>query len=165
MSHVQLESAAQHEVVLAVPAHLENGENSEATVCFAVNFGFNDHGNGLEIADPRRLADYFKKIRTLTRLLATDRQSACEWRVRDHPMDASRSLNRAFLRRTFTKDPDLAARRVDPTHRRRRNQGVVGLLPSTEVAAQRFVGLLHAMDRSLIKWGIWVLFLQRLLFQ
>ena len=35
MSHVQLESAAQHEVVFAVPAHLENGENSEATAYFA----------------------------------------------------------------------------------------------------------------------------------
>ena len=65
MSHVQLESAAQHEVVFAVPAHLENGENSEATACFAVNFDINDHGIGLEFADSRRLADFFKKIRTL----------------------------------------------------------------------------------------------------
>jgi hypothetical protein len=102
MSHLQLESVAQHEVVLAVPAH---------------------------------------------------------------PMDASRSLNRAFLKRTFTKDPDLAARRVDPTHRRRPNQGVLGLLRSTEVAAQRFVGLLHVMDRTLVRWGNWAPFLQRLLFQ
>jgi site-specific recombinase len=61
MSHVQLESAAQHEVVLAVLAHLEKGENSDATAYFA------------------------------------------------------------FLRRTFTKDPDLASRGVDRTYRRRRN--------------------------------------------
>jgi hypothetical protein len=110
MSHVQLESAAQHEV-LAVLAHLEKGENSEATAYFAGN------------------------------------------------------LNGDFLGRTFTKDPDLAARRVDPTHRRLPNQGVLGLLRSTEVAAQRFVGLLHVMDRTLIRWGNWAPFLQRLLFQ
>jgi hypothetical protein len=38
-------------------------------------------------------------------------------------------------------------------------------LESAAVAAERFVGLLHVMDRTLIKWGIWVLFLQRLLLQ
>ena len=61
MSHVQLESAAQHEVVFAVPAHLENGENSEATACFAVSFDINDHGIGLEFADSRRLAELLQK--------------------------------------------------------------------------------------------------------
>ena len=72
-------------MVFAVPAHLDNGENSEATACFAVNFDINDHGIGLEFADSRRLPDFFKKNRTLSRLLAADRQSACEQRVRDHP--------------------------------------------------------------------------------
>lgn len=111
VSQVQLESTSQHGVVLAVLAHLENGGNSEATACFAGNFDFNDHGIGLECADSRRLADFFKNTRTLYRLLAADRQSACERRVRDHPMDAPRSPSQAFLRRTFTKDPDLAAER------------------------------------------------------
>jgi hypothetical protein len=61
MSHVQLESAAQNEVVLAVLAHLENGEKIEATAYFAGNCNFNDQGIGLEFADSRRLADFFKK--------------------------------------------------------------------------------------------------------
>jgi hypothetical protein len=61
MSHVQLESAAQHEVALAVLAHLENGENSEATAYFVGSCEVNDHGIGLEFADSRRLADFFKK--------------------------------------------------------------------------------------------------------
>ena len=165
MSHVQLESAAQHEVVLAVLAHMGNGENSEATAYFTGNFDFNDHGIGLKLADSRRLADFCKRVRTLSRLLLADRQSACERRVRDHPMNASHSIIRAFLRRTFTKDPDLTALRVDPTHRRRRNHRVVGLLRSTEAAARRFIGLLHGMDRTLFEWGIWILFLQRLLSQ
>ena len=30
MSHVQLESATQHEVVFAVPAHLKNGEKQRS---------------------------------------------------------------------------------------------------------------------------------------
>jgi hypothetical protein len=38
-------------------------------------------------------------------------------------------------------------------------------MESAAVAAQRFVALLHVMDRTLINWGIWALFLQRLLLQ
>jgi predicted SnoaL-like aldol condensation-catalyzing enzyme len=65
MSHVQLETAARHEVVLAVLAHLEKGEISQATAYFAERFDFNDHGIELEFTDWRRLADFFKKTREL----------------------------------------------------------------------------------------------------
>ena len=65
MSHVQLETAAQHEVVLAVLTHLQKGEIGEATSYFAERFQFNDHGIELEFTDSSRLADFFKKAREL----------------------------------------------------------------------------------------------------
>jgi hypothetical protein len=65
MSHLQLETAAQHEVVLAVLTHLQKGEISEATSYFAVSFHFNDHGIELEFTDSSRLADFFQKDREL----------------------------------------------------------------------------------------------------
>jgi predicted SnoaL-like aldol condensation-catalyzing enzyme len=65
MSHVQLETAVQHEVVLAVLTHLQKGEINEATAYFAERFHFNDHGIELEFTDSRRLADFFKKAREL----------------------------------------------------------------------------------------------------
>jgi len=49
VSQVQLESASQHGVVLAVLAHLENGGNSEATAYFSGNVDFNDHGIGWNV--------------------------------------------------------------------------------------------------------------------
>ena len=65
MSHVQLETAVQHEVVLAVLTHLQKGEISEATAYFADRFHFNDHGIELEFTDSRRLADFCTKAREL----------------------------------------------------------------------------------------------------
>jgi hypothetical protein len=65
MSHVQLETAVQHEVILAVLAHLQKGEINEATAYFAEMFHFNDHGIELEFTDSRRLGDFFKKAREL----------------------------------------------------------------------------------------------------
>jgi predicted SnoaL-like aldol condensation-catalyzing enzyme len=65
MSHVQLETAVQHEVVLAVLTHLQKGEINEATAYFAEMFHFNDHGIELEFTDSSRLADFFKKAREL----------------------------------------------------------------------------------------------------
>jgi predicted SnoaL-like aldol condensation-catalyzing enzyme len=65
MSHVQLEPAVQHEVVLAVLTHLQKGEIGEATSYFAERFQFNDNGIELEITDSSRLADFFKKDREL----------------------------------------------------------------------------------------------------
>ena len=63
MSDIQLETTAQHEVILAVLAHLKKGEISEATACFAERFQFNDWGIGLEFTDRRRLAEFFQKTR------------------------------------------------------------------------------------------------------
>jgi hypothetical protein len=65
MRHVQLETAVQHEVALAVLTHLQKGEISEATSYFAERFQFNDHGIELEFTDSSRLADFFKKTREL----------------------------------------------------------------------------------------------------
>jgi predicted SnoaL-like aldol condensation-catalyzing enzyme len=65
MSQVQLETVVQHEVVLAVLAHLQKGEINEATAYFAKKFHFNDHGIELEFTDSGRLADFFKKTREL----------------------------------------------------------------------------------------------------
>jgi ketosteroid isomerase-like protein len=65
MSHVQLESAVQHEVVLEVLTHLQKGEINEATACFAESFYFNDHGIELEFTDSSRLADFFQKAHEL----------------------------------------------------------------------------------------------------
>ena len=65
MSHVQLETEVQHEVVLEVLTHLQKGEISEAISYFAESFHFNDHGIELEFTDSSRLADFFKKAREL----------------------------------------------------------------------------------------------------
>ena len=58
MSHVQLETAVQHEVVLAVLTHLQKGEINEATAYFAESCHFNDHGIELEFTDSSRLTDF-----------------------------------------------------------------------------------------------------------
>ena len=65
MSDVQLETAVQHEVVLAVLMYLQRGEIGEATAYFAESFHFNDRGIELEFTDSRRLGDYFKKASEL----------------------------------------------------------------------------------------------------
>jgi steroid delta-isomerase-like uncharacterized protein len=65
MSHVQLETAVQGEVVLAVLTHLQKGEISEATAYFAESFHFNDRGIGLEFTNRERLAEFFQKTREL----------------------------------------------------------------------------------------------------
>ena len=65
MSHVQLETAVQHEVILAVLVHLQKGEINEATAYFAEMFHFNDHGIELEFTDSSRLAHFFKQAREL----------------------------------------------------------------------------------------------------
>lgn len=65
MSDIQLETAAQREVVLAVLTHVQKGEISEATACFAEVFQFNDWGIGLEFTNRKRLAEFFQKAREL----------------------------------------------------------------------------------------------------
>jgi predicted SnoaL-like aldol condensation-catalyzing enzyme len=65
MNQVQLETAVQPEVALAVLTHLQKGEINEATSYFAERFHFNDHGIELEFTDSSRLADFFEKAREL----------------------------------------------------------------------------------------------------
>ena len=65
MSDIQLETATQRELVLAVLTHLQKGEINEAIACFAESFQFNDWGIGLEFSDKRRLAEFFQKTSEL----------------------------------------------------------------------------------------------------
>jgi ketosteroid isomerase-like protein len=65
MSHVQLETAAQSELVLTMLTHLSNGNINDAVACFAQKFQFNDRGIGLEFNDKERLAEFFQKTREL----------------------------------------------------------------------------------------------------
>ena len=72
MSDIQLETATQRELVLAVLTRLQKGEINEAIACFAESFQFNDWGIGLEFSDKRRLAEFFQKTRELNSSLQTD---------------------------------------------------------------------------------------------
>jgi len=65
MSEIQMEIAAQGEVVWTVLMHLRNGKISDATACFAEKFEFNDRGIGLEFKNRERLAEFFQKTREL----------------------------------------------------------------------------------------------------
>jgi ketosteroid isomerase-like protein len=65
MSEIQMEIAAQGEVVCTVLMHLENGKISDATACFAEKFEFKDRGIGLEFKNRERLAEFFQKTREL----------------------------------------------------------------------------------------------------
>jgi hypothetical protein len=61
MSDIQIEIAAQGEVVLTVLRHLKNGKINDATASFAEKFEFKDQGIGLEFKDLERLAEFFRK--------------------------------------------------------------------------------------------------------
>jgi steroid delta-isomerase-like uncharacterized protein len=65
MTYVQTDTATPSEVVVAVMAHLRNGEINEATAFFADSFQFNDRGLGLEFKDREGLAEFFEKTREL----------------------------------------------------------------------------------------------------
>jgi ketosteroid isomerase-like protein len=65
MSEIQMEIAAQGEMVCTVLMHLENGKISNATACFAEKFEFKDRGIGLEFKNRERLAEFFQKTREL----------------------------------------------------------------------------------------------------
>jgi steroid delta-isomerase-like uncharacterized protein len=65
MSEIQMEIAAQGEVVCTVLMHLENGKIRNATACFAEKFEFKDRGIGLEFKNRERLAEFFQKTREL----------------------------------------------------------------------------------------------------
>jgi steroid delta-isomerase-like uncharacterized protein len=63
MSAIPIGVAAPEGVVLTVLTHLKNGRLDDATVCFAEEFRFKDHGMGLELNDRERLAEFFQKTR------------------------------------------------------------------------------------------------------
>jgi ketosteroid isomerase-like protein len=65
MSEIKIEIAAQGEVICTVLMHLENGEISDATACFADKFEFKDRGIGLEFKDREHLEEFFQKTREL----------------------------------------------------------------------------------------------------
>jgi ketosteroid isomerase-like protein len=65
MGEIQMEIAAQGEVVCTVLMHLENGKISNATACFAEKFEFKDRGIGLDFKNRERLANFFQKTREL----------------------------------------------------------------------------------------------------
>ena len=65
MSEIQMEIAAQGEVVCTVLMHLKNGKTSDATDCFAEKFEFKDRGIGLEFKNRERLEEFFQKTREL----------------------------------------------------------------------------------------------------
>jgi steroid delta-isomerase-like uncharacterized protein len=65
MTYVQTDTATPSEVVVAVMAHLRNGEINEATAFFADSFQFNDRGLGLEFKDREGLAEFFEKTREM----------------------------------------------------------------------------------------------------
>jgi len=64
-SEIQMEIAAQGEVVWTVLMHLNHGKISDATACFAEKFAFKDRGIGLEFKNRERLAEFFQKSREL----------------------------------------------------------------------------------------------------
>jgi hypothetical protein len=65
MSEIQMEIAAQGEVVCTVLMHLKNGKISDAMACFAEKFEFKDRGIGLKFKNRDRLAEFFQKTREL----------------------------------------------------------------------------------------------------
>jgi ketosteroid isomerase-like protein len=65
MSEVQMEVAAQGQVVETMLMHLKNGKIRDAAACFAENFEFKDWGIGLEFKNRERLTEFFQKTREL----------------------------------------------------------------------------------------------------
>ena len=65
MSEVQMEVAAQGQVVETMLMHLKNGKIRDAAACFAENFEFKDWGIGLEFKNREHLAEFFQKTREL----------------------------------------------------------------------------------------------------
>ena len=65
MSEMQMEIAAQGELVCTVLMLLKNGKISDATAYFAEKFEFKDRGIGLEFNNREHLAEFFQKTREL----------------------------------------------------------------------------------------------------
>ena len=90
MSEVLIHTASPETVALSVLADLRGGQISEATVRFAEDFRFRDHGIGLEFTDKVRLMEFFQKGRELypdstlipDRTIACGEDAAVEWTYR-----------------------------------------------------------------------------------
>src|SRR5262245_31155036 len=65
MSELNIATAASDKIVLAVIAHLNEGNIEDAVALFADQFSFKDHGIQLEFNTKDRLAEFFRKAREL----------------------------------------------------------------------------------------------------
>jgi steroid delta-isomerase-like uncharacterized protein len=74
MSEIAIGNGVSESVVLTALTYLKNGKIGDAIACFAEEFGFKDHGLGLEFKDKERLTEFFQKTRELypDSLLLTD---------------------------------------------------------------------------------------------
>jgi hypothetical protein len=69
MSELGIATAASDKIVLSVSSHFNEGNLEDAVGLFADEFSFKDHGTQLEFNTKDRLADFFRKARTLPGLL------------------------------------------------------------------------------------------------
>jgi len=65
MKGVLTQTSAPAEVASTLLSRLNQGQIEEALFLFAEDFTYADHGIGVEFTDATRLADYFRKARTL----------------------------------------------------------------------------------------------------
>ena len=65
MSGVSVQTLSPERVVSGVLRQLNQGQIEDATVCFATDFRYKDHGIGLEFTDKQRLTEFFRKAREL----------------------------------------------------------------------------------------------------
>ena len=65
MSGVSVQTLSPERVVSGVLRKLNQGQIEDATACFATDFGYKDHGIGLEFTDKQRLTEFFRKAREL----------------------------------------------------------------------------------------------------
>src|SRR6266404_5305990 len=120
MSGIPIGMAASEGVVLTVLTDLKNGKIEDALAGFAEEFRFKDHGIGLEFKK-RALGEILPQdTGALPRLFAADGHNFREWRCRDHRMDTSSYVDRAFLRRTHTKGSSHGTRGLHRADRQRK---------------------------------------------
>jgi hypothetical protein len=65
MSAVSVQTFSPERVVSEVLRHLNQKQIEDATAYFATDFGYQDHGIGLEFRDKKRLTEFFRKAREL----------------------------------------------------------------------------------------------------
>ena len=143
--------AASEEVVLSVVTHLKNGKIEDALAGFAEEFRFKDHGIGLDWSLRKRALGEILPQDTgaLPRFFAADGHNFREWRCRDHRMDTSSYVDRAFLRRTHTKGSSHGTRGLHRADRQREDYRLGGLLRRTDLTAHSPGCAFHGMGRTL----------------